>query len=184
MDISRRHWVVGSFCGVAWTEIAAAAQHAHEAQQADPPQKLTVLDAATARDVEALAALILPSDDGPGAREAGVIWFIDRALATFDENQRGLYRTGMAEVGRIRARMFPDSTNVAGLAGDQQKALIRAIESSEFFGLLRRHTVMGFLGHPKYGGNRDQVGWKHIGFESRTAFAHPFGYYDAPGMDR
>ncbi len=143
-----------------------------------------MLDAATARDVEAIAAQIIPSDDGPGAREAGVIWFIDRALATFDEDQRGLYRAGMAEVGRIRSRMFPGSISVAGLADDQQKAIIRAIESSEFFALLRRHTVMGFLGHPKYGGNRDQVGWKHIGFESRMAFTPPFGYYDTPGRDR
>ena len=32
---------------------------------------------------ETTDAQIVPSDDTPGAREAGVIYFIDRALATF-----------------------------------------------------------------------------------------------------
>jgi hypothetical protein len=37
---------------------------------------------------------------------------------------------------------------------------------------------MGFLSNPEYGGNRDQTGWKHIGFQSSHHFAPPFGYYD------
>ena len=31
---------------------------------------------------------------------------------------------------------------------------------------------------PAYGGNRDRVGWKLIGFEDTHAFYPPFGYYD------
>jgi hypothetical protein len=31
---------------------------------------------------------------------------------------------------------------------------------------------------PTYGGNRDGVGWKLIGFEDRHTFQPPFGYYD------
>ena len=31
----------------------------------------------------------------------------------------------------------------------------------------------------RYGGNRDRVGWKLIGFEDRMAYQPPFGYYDA-----
>ena len=31
---------------------------------------------------------------------------------------------------------------------------------------------------PAYGGNRDGVGWKLIGFEDRHVFQPPFGYYD------
>jgi hypothetical protein len=39
---------------------------------------------------------------------------------------------------------------------------------------------MGFFGNPSYGGNRDLVGWKLIGFEDRFQFEPPFGYYDGP----
>jgi hypothetical protein len=31
---------------------------------------------------------------------------------------------------------------------------------------------------PAYGGNRDGVGWKLIGFEDEHVFHPPFGYYD------
>src|ERR1700691_2572680 len=86
MEVSRRGWILG--IGVTWAEIAAA--------QSDSPPQLEVLDAAMAAEVEALAAQIIPSDDGPGAKEAGVIYFIDRALATFDQDQREIYRAGLA----------------------------------------------------------------------------------------
>ena len=31
---------------------------------------------------------------------------------------------------------------------------------------------------PAYGGNRDGVGWKLIGFDDQHAFQSPFGHYD------
>src|SRR5262245_3180967 len=34
------------------------------------------------RTIDALVSRILPSDDGPGAREAGVVGFIDRQLSS------------------------------------------------------------------------------------------------------
>ncbi len=42
-----------------------------------------------------------------------------------------------------------------------------------------RPALLGFLGDPSYGGNRDHVGWRHIGFDDRMAFTPPFGFYDA-----
>jgi gluconate 2-dehydrogenase gamma chain len=39
--------------------------------------------------------------------------------------------------------------------------------------------ILGFLSNPEYGGNRDKVGWKLIGFEDTFAYEPPFGYYDA-----
>jgi hypothetical protein len=45
------------------------------------------------------------------------------------------------------------------------------------------HTLYGFLGNSSYGGNRDNVGWKLIGFEDRMAYQPPFGYYDGGGQD-
>lgn len=145
--------------------------------------KFEVLDPATAAEIEALTSQVIPSDDGPGAREAGVIYFIDRALATFDSDKREAYRTGMRDVQQSRLKLFPQSTSIAALSPTQQIELVHSIEKTEFFDLLRTHTAWGFLAAPQYGGNRNQAGWTHIGFEHQMHFEPPFGYYDAQVRD-
>lgn len=146
--------------------LALALQHAHQSASDPKSARFTALSADDARDVEALAARIIPSEPAsPGAREAGVVYFIDRALATFDANKRPLYTAGLAEFRRVK----PSDLD----------AYVKSIESTPFFDTLRTHTVLGFLGHPRYGGNRDRLGWKHIGFEDRGVHTPPFGYYDA-----
>jgi gluconate 2-dehydrogenase gamma chain len=181
MQTTRRLWLSQCAGLAALAEIAAARQHAHEAVQSSTPPAFQTLDAATAAEIDAITSQIIPSNDGPGAREAGVIYFIDRALSTFDAHLKDAYRTGMAEVQKKRQELFPGSTSIAALTGDQQIQLVKSIETTEFFELLRTHTLYGFLGNPSYGGNRDRIGWKLIGFEDRMAFQPPFGYYDAPG---
>jgi gluconate 2-dehydrogenase gamma chain len=157
-------------------EIMLAAQGAQFASaQGQPFKSLSSGDAA---EIEALAAQIIPSTDSPGAREAHVIYFIDQALATFDRHKRDVYRKGLAAVQKKRRELFPGSQSIAALKSDQQISLLGAIEKSPFFEALRTHTVMGFLANPEYGGNRNQTGWKHIGFQSSHHFAPPFGYYD------
>ncbi len=169
MQVSRRGWVLS--IGVTWAEIASA--------QSGSPPTLQVFDAATAAEVEALTSQIIPSDDGPGAREAGVIYFIDRALLTFEADRRETYHAGMQEIQQARRKLFPHSTSIASLTTLQQVELLRSIEKTPFFELLRTHTVWGFLGSPTYGGNRREAGWKHIGFDDHMMFIPPFGYYDA-----
>ena len=66
-----------------------------------------------AREIEALAAQIIPSTDGPGAHEAGVVYFIDRALKSFAADTLDQYRAGMAELQRKRKELFPASTSIA-----------------------------------------------------------------------
>ena len=158
--LSRRSLFGAAFLASLTPEALEALQeHAHAS--ADPGQrKLEYLDAVAAAEIERFAVEIIPADDlGPGAKEAGVVYFIDRALATFDADKRALYR--------------------AGLAAAQGKSA-SAIEHTEFFEILRRHVIMGFLASPAWGGNRDKCGWKLIGFEDAGAFHPPFGYYDAP----
>jgi gluconate 2-dehydrogenase gamma chain len=153
----------------AWPEVLSA----------EP--RLQTLETGEAAEIEALAAQIIPATGGPGAREAGVIYFIDRALSTFAADDRETYRAGMAEIQQKRRDLFPGSIGIAALSSEQQITLIRGIEKSDFFDLLRTHTVLGFLASPSYGGNRGEVGWKQIGFEDQMAYQHPFGYYDAVG---
>ena len=178
MNSTRRHWFSTCLAMAAWADVLSAQQHAHSTAGSATPHFET-LDPNTATEIEAIASQIIPSTDGPGAREAGVIYFIDRALSTFATDDRESYRTGMAQLQQKRKELFPNSTSIAALTNQQQIDLIRAIETSEFFELLRTHTVLGFLGNPSYGGNRGEIGWKQIGFEDKMAYQPPFGYYDA-----
>ena len=63
---------IGTPALIAITEAACSAK-----QEAAPFASLNVADAA---DLAAIAARIMPTTDTPGATEAGVIYFIDRAL--------------------------------------------------------------------------------------------------------
>ncbi|MBL8209841.1 MAG: gluconate 2-dehydrogenase subunit 3 family protein [Bryobacterales bacterium] len=165
--MNRREWMVGAF---AW-------QHPHGANTAT---KLEYFSTEQAAEVDALCAQIIPSSDGtPGAREAGAVYFIDRALAGWDRDKRDLYRTGLAETQTLRRRLFPDSVSISALPAEQAIALLQAIENSPFFELLRTHTVLGFVGPPSRGGNRDHKGWALIQVEDRMSFEPPFGFYDA-----
>lgn len=47
---------------------------------------------------------------------------------------------------------------------DEDKIVLESLSSKLFFGLLLRNTEEGFFADPMYGGNRDKVGWKLIGF--------------------
>jgi gluconate 2-dehydrogenase gamma chain len=184
MQSTRRLWLSQCIGIAALAEVAAAQKHAHEAVESATPQPFQTLDPLTAAEIDAITSQIIPSTDGPGAHEAGIVYFIDRALSTFDAGLREAYHTGMGEVQQKRKEMFPGSASVAALGSEQQIQLIHAIEHTDFFELLRTHTLYGFLGNPSYGGNRDHIGWKLIGFDDRMAFQPPFGYYDAPGGDR
>ena len=178
MTSSRREWIAASLGSVTLAAIARAQEHAHQMASGAAPVRLEFFDAETAAEVEAIASQILPSDDGPGAKEAGVVYFIDRALTTFDSDMQEEYRNGLSEVEKVRKQMFPSSASIAALSREQQFELVRRIESSEFFEVVRVHTVLGFLGSPSYGGNRGKAGWNYIGFEDRMSFQPPFGYYD------
>lgn len=179
MDFSRRAWILGTLGSVPWAAVVAAQEHAQSALKPGGFSGFEFFDAPSAAEVSAIAAQILPSGDGPGATEAGAIFFIDRALKTFDADKAQIYRGGLADLQRAREQMFPGSASMAALTNEQQMELVRAIEKSEFFELVRTHTLLGFLGNPSYGGNRNSAGWKYIGFEDRMSWAPPFGYYDA-----
>ena len=88
-----------------WPAMVSAAQHAHEALKTQAGFK--VLTPAEAKEVEAISSRIIPTDDMPGAREAGIVYFIDRALATFASESASLYKNGLLEMNHATAKMFP-----------------------------------------------------------------------------
>jgi gluconate 2-dehydrogenase gamma chain len=169
---------VSAWLAANWPAILAAQEHAHHAAASGAPTHFEFFTAEQAAEIEAIAAQIIPTDDTPGAHEAGVIHFIDRALTTFDKDKQPLYREGLEQLhAKLKAR-FPHAGRMSGLSPAQQIELLRSIEQSAFFELVRTHTIVGFFAKPEYGGNKDKVGWKLIGFEDNYVFKPPFGYYD------
>ena len=48
---------------------------------------------------------------------------------------------------------------------------------------MRMLTLCGMFALPSWGGNRDEAGWKLLGFEDRHAWQPPFGFYDAEARE-
>ncbi len=138
------------------------------------------LDQAEAREFEAIAARILPTTDTPGAREAGVIWFIDRSFGSLFESQLGFARQGLVTFQAPIARRYPGAGAFSDLDPSDQDTYLAGQENTGFFQLLRVMTLAGFLGMTAYGGNRDHVGWQLLGIaDGPHGWQPPFGYYDA-----
>jgi len=127
-----------------------------------------------ARQMEAVCEQIIPSDDGPGAREAGAIYFIDYALSQTEPHLQPIFRSGLRDLASTCA-----PAKFSELDAREQIAVLKRLEQTEFFERARQYTILGFLGNPTRHGNRDQAGWKYIGFENPGMFTHPFGFYDA-----
>jgi len=137
-----------------------------------------------AKEIEAFVEQIIPTDDTPGAREAGVIYFIDRVLGAERSDLLPAIREGMTNLTERARRAHGSGTLFSNLAAGDQIALMKQIEETEFFASLRFLTMAGMFTHPSYGGNRDRIGWKLIGFDDRHFWQPPFGYYDANYEDR
>lgn len=185
MPTSRRSFLATSTLAGAtwlladWGRVRPALAHAAWAMAQRPAPPFRVLTPAEAAELAAVAERIMPTTDTPGAREAGVIYFIDQALATFDKAQLPDVKRGIAELRRRAARRNPRATSFAGLAPADQDAILVEMEKGDFFQGMRFATMVGMFADPRYGGNRDAVGWKLLGFDHQPTYAPPFGHYDA-----
>lgn len=182
-DHTRREFLVrtsvalgGSWLALNLPAIRAAALHASEAQQQAAFEVFTPQEA---RTFAAFAARVFPTDTTPGAAQAGVDRFADRALGTFAAPFLPLVRPGLAELDVRARRRIGGREGFASLTARRQDAVMRGVEQTEWFFLARLLVVLGMFSHPSHGGNRDRVGWQLIGFEDRGGYQPPFGYYDA-----
>ena len=171
--------------GVAWAaadiaHVDAALAWASQQSATGGAGAITALTKAQASVVDAVASRILPAVDGrPGAHEAGAVYFVDRALATFNAPQKALYVSGLADVNRRASALVPGASGFAALNTAQQDQVLRQIETTPFFQAIRFDTIVGTFALPTWGGNRDFTGWHVIGFDHQPRFQAPFGYYDA-----
>jgi gluconate 2-dehydrogenase gamma chain len=183
---SRREFLRVSGGAMGWTMLASrfpsAAQAAARARRmaaGDLPGVLGFLTEAEAAEVEEISALLIPTDDTPGAREAGAVYFIDGALMEFMSSWAAAFRAGLATFASRLEQEHPGAASIADLDEEAANEFLRSVEDTPFFGLCWTLTVWGTLADPAYGGNRDRVGWSMVGFEDRHAWHPPFGHYDA-----
>jgi hypothetical protein len=168
--------------------------------------------------VRAACARLIPTDEDPGATEAGVVDYIDGLLGAFavdppriwaggafsgrfggDARFAAFHRLsrldelawrtriegslGMPErefngphVGlqqRYREGISALGVDFAEVTEEEQDRRLAA--SKEFRRLLYEHACEGMYGPPEYGGNRELVGWRNIGFDGDV---QPRGYTD------
>jgi gluconate 2-dehydrogenase gamma chain len=155
--------------------ISLSLPRPNTARAAAQSSQRAVLTEAEWVTVEAITGRIIPTDHEPGAIEAGCVNFIDKALANEDSRARPLYALGIAGAEQVAQRRFGRA--FAKLAPAEQDELLAALEqgsapgwpegpvsSAAFFASVRAHTILGFLADPKYGGNRDFIGWKVVGY--------------------
>ena len=202
-DLSRRGFLSQGLTGISaawisahWPALLSAASHARQAAQSRTLARFEFFSPEQAAEIDAISARIIPTTDTPGAQQAGVVFFIDRALVTFAKDDQKIYAEGLPELQAEVRELFPSVAKFSAATPEQQDQILqsfdeqspgaagrpsrRRLTTSSFFETARVHTIMGFLIDPDSDkrGNRDGVGWRVIGREREHMFQPPFGYYD------
>jgi len=182
--------------------VPTAALGQHQGHGAAKGEKYMFLSATEVAFLDAAVARLIPADElGPGAKEAGVTYFIDQQLfggfgtmaKMYRQGPHGegtpqqgyqspltpqeVYRAAIAEVdagcakqhGHPFAKLEAKQQDEVLKTLDEGKFPLEAVPPRFFFNLLLDNTVEGFFSDPIYGGNRDKIGWKLVGFPGVAA---------------
>src|SRR5437763_10597749 len=154
------------------TAMAAAAASGLACGRNGTPWRFLTIE--EARALTAISDQTIPPDQDAGASWTGVVNFIDRQLCGPYKHLQATYRRGLAGVDQssraLHGKLFAD------LGSEQQIIVLRQLEqgkapgaiwkqasSSEFFGYVVDHTMQGFYGDPRHGGNREGGRRKMLG---------------------
>jgi len=133
--------------------------------------------------IAAFTERLMPgAPDKPGALEAGVLNYIDLALAGAYADLQDFYRRGLAQLDQYCRKTY--HSPFAQLAAARQDEVITALEegkatgftwptAQELFSTIRTHTMEGMFADPVYGGNKDFAGWRLVGFPGAQAIFTP-----------
>jgi len=162
-----RAGVVGVAAAVPGGVLVAKAAGPREREQ------LEFFTADQAEAVDAFVSRLIPTDaNGPGAAEARVARYIDRALAGELRDLGSTYSSNLAALDSYSRSRFGDA--FADLRADQQDAVLTSLERNEapgftpnsaaFFNTVREHALQGMFGDPVHGGNAEFIGWDLVEF--------------------
>src|SRR5713226_2383355 len=188
--------------GAAALPAAAPAAESHAQHGNAKAEKYMFLSPAEVAFVEAAVARLIPADElGPGAKEAGVAYFIDQQLfggwGTMAKMYRQgphpegtpqqgyqspltpqeVYRAAIRETNEFCLKIYSKPFNALNAAQqdevlrdlDEGRLALQSTRAQLFFNLLLGNTIEGFFSDPIYGGNRDKLGWKLVGFPGVAA---------------
>jgi gluconate 2-dehydrogenase gamma chain len=123
------------------------------------------LSDAAGRTLAALCDQIIPADDFPSASQAGAVNYIDRQLARHYQRHQSAYRDGLEAADEMSRKRFGVAFGNANADQRLQIAVVLEKEKRVFFELVREHTMEGYYGSPRHGGNRDAVSWRMLGLD-------------------
>jgi gluconate 2-dehydrogenase gamma chain len=125
------------------------------------PRNGRFLSEAEIETLNAICDQIVPPDADPGGAWAGAANYIDHQLAGWFRKHRQIYRSGLKEADRRAGGAFAKSPS------GRQREILLAMEkdgvTKTFFALVVEHTMQGFYGNPRHGGNRDCCSWRMLG---------------------
>ena len=118
-----------------------------------------------ARTLTVLCDQIIPADDWPSASQAGVVTFIDRQLTGPYRRHRKAYRQGIEATEKLCHDLF--GVELADVSPAHRLEVAKAIEkrTPAFFAMVRTHTMQGYYGSPRHGGNKDGVSYRMLGLD-------------------
>ena len=132
------------------------------------------LNISDTQTIAAFAERIMPGAPGkPGALDAGVVNYIDLALAGAYSDQQEFYRHGLTQLHAYCNATYRKP--FVQLSTAQQDEVLAALDTGKaagfewpsaqaFFNTLRKHTMEGMFADPVYGGNKNFAGWRLVGF--------------------
>lgn len=166
-----------TWASASWSDLQAAGTNAARAHAQDTWHVLTPVQV---RELDAVTAQLVPTDETPGAREAHVVRFIDQSLATYAKAQKPDVEAALKKLGELVASHFPGQTTFSALGDEEQITVLKDWEATDrgTFGAILGATITGMFSNPEYGGNFGKVGWKLLGFKDQFSWVPPFGYYD------
>ena len=141
-----------------------------------PKGKWRVLSESEAALVDLVSEQIIPADKFGGASAAGVVNFIDKQLDGPYQSQVQSYHSGLDKLEK--SCMAKYKRPFAELQWNEQTELLKALENnkvskeiwgkqraSDFFRMICDHTMQGYYGSPKHGGNKNYISYKMMGLE-------------------
>ena len=154
LEIVAKAALAGQFSGFAQWSFAQVDQGAQpESAKRPATYRPAYFSAAEYRTIEILTEIIIPRDESPGARDAGVSEFIDFLAASGEKEIREPMRDGLRWLDSEAIKQ--DGVAFADISSERQTDILRYASRSEtstqeqqqghtFFRLIRRYTVMGY----------------------------------------
>jgi gluconate 2-dehydrogenase gamma chain len=184
-ELLKRAGVVGAAAAV---PAAVATDGALAKAELAELRQMKALSPGDASTIAAFCERLIPSDaTGPGAKEANVVRYIDRALAGDLRAFRPAYVAAVKAINAYSQSRF--GAEFTAITTSQQDAILNDMDlnrttsqdpsvvrvagasTAQFlpnakavFEMIRTHAVQGMFGDPAHGGNVNFVGWKLVRF--------------------